>query len=164
MIGVLLRWPGRLGGGTWKHGHKRSVRLWCIGRQISGGRMRGGILARRGLNCRSVPICQQGGRPASCKRLCSVWPFPRSQRILGEWRWTVVVQRKSCARRQISGPSVSSCVHANDLSFKICVFEVHGQGSRQLSRPLLLLPSVCENTVKAGSSFKPLKLVRFRYP
>ena len=39
-----------------------------------------------------------------------------------------------------------------------------GQGSTQLSRPLLLLPLVCENAVKAGSSFKPLKLVRFKHP
>ena len=38
--------------------------------------------------------------------------------------YAVVVQRKSCARRQISAPSVPSCVHANDLSFKICVFQV----------------------------------------
>ena len=35
--------------------------------------------------------------------------------------YAVVVQRKSCARRQISAPSVSSCVHANDLSFKISI-------------------------------------------
>ena len=27
-------------------------------------------------------------------------------------------------RRQISAPSVPSCVCANDLSFKICVFQV----------------------------------------
>ena len=39
-----------------------------------------------------------------------------------------------------------------------------GQGSTQLSRSLLLLPSVCENAVKAWSSFKPLKLVRFKRP
>ena len=38
--------------------------------------------------------------------------------------YAVVVQRKSCARRQISAPSVPSCVHANDLSFKRCVFQV----------------------------------------
>ena len=38
--------------------------------------------------------------------------------------YAVVVQRKSCARRQISAPSVPSCVHANDLSFKVCVFWV----------------------------------------
>ena len=38
--------------------------------------------------------------------------------------YAVVVQRKSCARRQISAPSVPSCVHANDLSFKIRVFQV----------------------------------------
>ena len=39
-----------------------------------------------------------------------------------------------------------------------------GEGSTQLSRALLLLPLVCENAVKAGSSFKPLKLVRFKRP
>ena len=38
--------------------------------------------------------------------------------------YAVVVQRKRCARWQISAPSVSSCVHANDLSFKVCVFQV----------------------------------------
>ena len=38
--------------------------------------------------------------------------------------YAVLVQRKSCARRQISAPSVPSCVHANDLSFKVCVFWV----------------------------------------
>ena len=38
--------------------------------------------------------------------------------------YAVVVQRKSCARRQISAPSVPSCVYANDLSFKVCVFRV----------------------------------------
>ena len=38
--------------------------------------------------------------------------------------YAVVVQRKSCARRQISAPSVPSCVHANDLSFRVCVFWV----------------------------------------
>ena len=32
------------------------------------------------------------------------------------------------------------------------------------TRPLLLLPSAYENTVKAGSSFKPLKLVIFKRP
>ena len=37
-----------------------------------------------------------------------------------------------------------------------------GQESTQLSRPLLLLPSVCEDVVKVGSSLKPLKLVRFK--
>ena len=39
-----------------------------------------------------------------------------------------------------------------------------GQESTQLSRSLLLLPSSCENAVKAGSSLKPLKLVRFKHP
>ena len=39
-----------------------------------------------------------------------------------------------------------------------------GQGSTQLSRALLLLPLVWENAVKAGSSFKLLKLVRFKRP
>ena len=38
--------------------------------------------------------------------------------------YAVLVQQKSCARRQISAPSVPSCVHANDLSFKVCVFWV----------------------------------------
>ena len=38
--------------------------------------------------------------------------------------YAVVVQRKSCAIQQISAPSVPSCVHANDLSFKMCVFLV----------------------------------------
>ena len=37
-----------------------------------------------------------------------------------------------------------------------------GQESTKPSRPLLLLPSSCENAVKAGSSLKPLKLVRFK--
>ena len=36
--------------------------------------------------------------------------------------YAVVVQWKSCARRQISAPSVPSCVLANDLSFKIYVY------------------------------------------
>ena len=44
------------------------------------------------------------------------------------------------------------------------VFILGGQGSTQLSRALLLLPLVCENAVKAGSSFKPLKSVRFKRP
>ena len=30
--------------------------------------------------------------------------------------YAVVVQRKICARQQISAPSVPSCVHANNLS------------------------------------------------
>ena len=38
------------------------------------------------------------------------------------WSYAVVVQRKNCARRQISASSVPGCVHANDLSFKIGVF------------------------------------------
>ena len=38
--------------------------------------------------------------------------------------YAVVVQRKSCARQQISAQSVPSGVHVNDLSFKICVFQV----------------------------------------
>ena len=38
--------------------------------------------------------------------------------------YAVVVQRRRCVRRQISPPSFPSCVHANDLSFKICVFRV----------------------------------------
>ena len=74
-----------------------------------------------------------------------------------------VVQQKSCARRQISAPSVPSCVHANDLSFKIMCIS-GGQGSTHLSRPLLLLSLVRENAVKAGSNFKTLKLVRFKRP
>ena len=44
----------------------------------------------------------------------------------------------------------------------VCI--LGGQGSTQLSRALLLLPLVCENAVKAGSSFKPLKSVRFKRP
>ena len=65
--------------------------------------------------------------------------------------YAVVVQRKSCARGQNSALSVPSCVHADDLSFKMCVFwVVNGQGSTQLSRALLLLPLVCENAVKAA--------------
>ena len=40
------------------------------------------------------------------------------------WSYVVVIQQKSCARRQILAPSVPSCVHANDLSFKVCVFWV----------------------------------------
>ena len=58
-------------------------------------------------------------------------------------------------RWQILAPSVPSCVHANDLSFKnqdVCVLV--GQGSTQLLRSVLLLPLVCENAVNAGSSFK----------
>ena len=35
-----------------------------------------------------------------------------------------------------------------------------GQESTKPSRPLLLLPLSCENAVKAGSTLKPLKLVR----
>ena len=44
----------------------------------------------------------------------------------------------------------------------VCI--LGGQGSTQFSRPLLLLPLVCESAVKAGSTFKPLKLVRFKHP
>ena len=36
--------------------------------------------------------------------------------------YAVVIQRKSYTRRQILAPSVPSCVHVNDLSFKMCVF------------------------------------------
>ena len=36
--------------------------------------------------------------------------------------YVVVIQRKRCARRQNSAPSVPSCVHANNLSFKMCVW------------------------------------------
>ena len=39
--------------------------------------------------------------------------------------YAVVVQRKSCARRQISAPSVPSCVHANDLSFALVILCGH---------------------------------------
>ena len=53
-----------------------------------------------------------------------------------------------------------NCVCANDLYFKICVVQV--VKSPQPSRPLVLLLSSCENAVKAGSSLKPLKLVRFK--
>ena len=35
-----------------------------------------------------------------------------------------IVQRKSRVRGQISAPSVPSCVCANELSFKTCVFQV----------------------------------------
>ena len=38
-----------------------------------------------------------------------------------------------------------------------------GQESTKPSRPLLLLLSSCENAIKAGSSLKPLKLVRFKH-
>ena len=37
-----------------------------------------------------------------------------------------------------------------------------GQEFTKSLRPLLLLPSSCENAVKARSSLKPLKLVRFK--
>ena len=38
--------------------------------------------------------------------------------------YAAIVQRKCRVRGQISAPSVPSCVCANDLSFKICVFQV----------------------------------------
>ena len=38
--------------------------------------------------------------------------------------YAAIVQRKSRVRGQISAPSVPSCVCANELSFKICVFQV----------------------------------------
>ena len=78
--------------------------------------------------------------------------------------FAVVIQRKSCARWQIPAPSVPSCVHVNDLSFKMCVFQVvkgpHScrdccYCSRRYVRMLY---------IKAESSFKPLKLVRFKRP
>lgn len=37
-----------------------------------------------------------------------------------------------------------------------------GHNSKQSSRSLSLLPSSCGNTVKVGSSFKPLKIVGFK--
>ena len=37
------------------------------------------------------------------------------------WSYAVI-QRRSCARRQVWAPSVPSCVCANDL--KICIFQV----------------------------------------
>jgi len=40
------------------------------------------------------------------------------------WSYAVVAQQKSRVRGQSSAPSVPSCVHAIDLSFKICVFQV----------------------------------------
>ena len=36
--------------------------------------------------------------------------------------YAVVIQRKSCARRQISAPSIPSCAHANDLSLRYVYF------------------------------------------
>ena len=38
--------------------------------------------------------------------------------------YAAIVQRKSRVRGQISAPSVPSCVCANELSFKIYVFQV----------------------------------------
>ena len=38
--------------------------------------------------------------------------------------YAAIVQRKSRVRGQISAPSVPSCVCANELSFKTCVFQV----------------------------------------
>ena len=40
------------------------------------------------------------------------------------WSYVVVAQRKNCVRWQISAPSIPGCVCLNDLSFKICVFQV----------------------------------------
>ena len=78
--------------------------------------------------------------------------------------YAVVIQRKICARRQISAPSVPSCVCANELSFKICVFEVvKGPHSCQ-DRCYCSCRYVRMVPVKAGSSLKPLKLVRFKRP
>jgi len=58
------------------------------------------------------------------------------------WRYdnqsyAVVAQRKSRVRRQILAPSVPSCVCANDLSFKICVFQ-----SPHSRWPILLMAQV----------------------
>ena len=38
--------------------------------------------------------------------------------------YAAIVQRKSRVRGQISAPSIPSCVCANELSFKKCVFQV----------------------------------------
>ena len=38
--------------------------------------------------------------------------------------YAVVIQQKSRVRREISAPSVPSCVHVNNLSFKKCIFQV----------------------------------------
>ena len=73
--------------------------------------------------------------------------------------YAFVVQWKSCVRWQISAPQCSKlCSCERPILQDMCIS--CGQGSTQLSRMLLLLPFVCENAVKAGSSFKALKLLR----
>lgn len=68
-----------------------------IGWLISGWKTRGSILARRLLNCRGVPTCQQGGRPAFCGRMCFVWPFPQLQWIIREVKVDCVTLRVCCS-------------------------------------------------------------------
>ena len=76
--------------------------------------------------------------------------------------YAVVIQRKSCVRWQISAPQCSKlCSCERPILQDMCTS--CGQGSTQLSRMLSLLPFVRENAVKAGSSFKALKLLRWTH-
>ena len=70
---------------------------------------------------------------------------------------------KEPCQRQISAPSVPSCVCANDLSFKICVVQVGQESTSRRDRWCCHAPSSCENAVKDGSSLKPQKLVGFKH-
>ena len=66
----------------------------------------------------TVPILGRGGS-AGIRNLYSYGDIRYDNR-----NYAAIVQRKNRVRGQISAPSVPSCVCANELSFKICVFQV----------------------------------------
>ena len=69
-----------------------------------------------------VPVLHRGG--SASIRILYTYITSSGDIRYDNRSYAVVAQRKSCARWQISAPSVPSCVHANDLSFKKRVFRV----------------------------------------
>ena len=90
---------------------------------MEGGRIRNS----QRKNCSSVFVRSQLSDVRGCSAgIRNLYSYVTSSGDIryDNWSYAVVAQRKSRVKRQISASSVPSCVCANDLSFKIRVFQV----------------------------------------
>ena len=76
--------------------------------------------------------------------------------------YAVVVQQELCQTADFATICSKLCSCEWSILQDMCISG--GQECTHLLRPLLLLLSVCENAMKARSSFEPLKLVTFKRP
>ena len=107
----------------------------------------------------NAPVFTRGGS-AGIRNLYSYVTSSGDIRYDNRSYAAIVTTKEPCQRADFGTICSKLCLCERAILQDICISG--GQESTKPSRPLLLPPSSCENAVKAWSSLKPLKLVRFK--